>query len=490
LRTTMKTALISGTIAFGVLASTLPAQAGTDGEKRVLAMVGSDTTTFVMEAFANAYNISPTNTDNDRIVNVAPLHSISVLSETAEASVPARAWLAAARRSWPGGVVVPADNDCKVQRVYGGEGSFDANGNGNYGDSGDRRFTAVQVDANNNATPGEAGVNGEQVQLGWVAPNGSGSGRAFALDFVNNPVGCVDLVRSSSAPGSAQRPSFDSWGFALDAIGWNYFPGNNHGVVSLTQEQLNKMYTCSATDPTRPQIATWGELSGNPADTSPIKAYRVQPGSGTGEDVAATLLGLANNNQIGLNCDSNVVTFPVVQEHDCNNVSDADKPDAVCFYGYSRWRIQARALEPDKRNGARFGAFAASASDTPLRPTAATIKEAPGRYAGTRIVYTVIPVGDAGANNFLPSFRDALEFTGVRPANGIDRNNNGNFNDPGDVAPPTGGTAAPGFVCSAGPAQKIIRTYGLVPFKLGTTDPANENYGSSYCRRNVYALGS
>jgi ABC-type phosphate transport system substrate-binding protein len=422
------------------------------------------------------------------------LHSIGRLSEAAELASsfnPPRTWLAAVRRAWPAGVVVPADNDCKVQRVYGGEGSLDANGNGNYGDGGDRRFTAAQVDANNNATPGEAGEPGEVVQLGWVAPNGSGSGRNFALDYTNNPVGCVELSRSSSYASAGQIGRLEAWGFALDAIGWTYFPGNTRGVVSLTRAQLRDIYTCAPDNPTRTIIKYWGELNGRAEEIGPgheIKAYRVQPGSGTSEDVASVLIGVGNNNGIGQNCSG--VVFPVVQEHDCTAVSDADKPDAICFYGYSRWRIQARALEPDKRNGARFGAFSVTANDTPLRPTASTIRETTGRYAGTRIVYTMVNVGNVAATPpiYTPGYQDAIDFAGVRPAGGIDRNSNGNFNDPGDVASP-GAQAQPGFVCAAGPAQKIIRTYGMVPFKIGVTDPLNPAYGQSFCRRN-YQLGS
>jgi len=476
--------------AVAVLASTVPASAVTipAGDPKVLMAGGSDTTTFVVQSLGEAYQASSLNTNKDRIVNVPPLHNVAKLSNAAAAAIPANLWLANARQAWPSGAVVPGDADCPTTRVYGGEGSYDANGNNNYGDAGDRRFTTVEVDADNDGTAGEAAVPGERVQLGAVAPNGSGSGRSFALDFTNNPVGCVDLVRSSSAPGSSQRPSFDAWGFALDAIGWVYFPGNNHGVTQLTQAQLNQMYTCSAGDPSRPIIWNWGQLSGNSADVTPIKPYKVQQGSGTGEDVATTLLGLANNSQVGLNCSDPTALFPTVQEHDCLNVSEVDKPDAVCFYGYGRYRIQSRALEPDKRNGARFGAFAIGAG-TPLRPSGATIKEGTGRYAGTRIVYTLIPKGPGdGATTPLPSFANALAFTGVIPANGVDINNDGDKTDPGEV---TGtGSAQPGFACDGGLSKKIIRTYGLVPFQLGTTDPTNADYGQSYCRRNVYSLGS
>ena len=478
--------------AVAVFASPLPAGAAPAipaAPPRVLMAGGSDTTTFITEALGEAYQGSATaNPNKDRVVNVPPLHSIAKLSNDAAAAVIANQWVANARQLWPTGALVPGDADCPVTRVYGGEGSYDANGNNNYGDAGDRRFTEVNVDANNNGTAGEAGVIGERVQLGWVAPNGSGSGRSFALDYGNNAPGCVDIARSSSAPSGGQRDTMDSWGFALDGIGWTYFPGNNHGVTALTRDQLNKIYSCSPENPNRPIIATWGELSGNPADTSPIKAYVVQPGSGTAQDVASTLLGFQSTQtaDIPLNCSPAVkATFGTVQEHDCLNVAEADKPDAICFYGYSRYRIQSRALEPDKRNGARFGAFSFTDATTPQRPTASTIRETAGRYEGSRIVYMVVPKGNAQVGT-MPSFANVMAFLGVIPANGIDLNGDGDRTDPGEVAGT--GQAQVGFVCDGGLSRKLIRTYGLVPFQLGPTDAADGNYGQSYCRHNKYGF--
>lgn len=488
MRRSTKLKFVAGSLAVGMFASTVPASAGSDGTstKRVLAAVGSDTTTFVLDALAAAYNISPANPDSDKVVNVPPLHSIARLSQAAE-TAPARAWLAAARRSWPGGVVVPADDDCKVQRVYGGEGSLDLNGNGNYADAGDKFFTPVDVDADNNGTAGETGKVGEVVQIGWVAPNGSGSGQTFASNYSLNPVGCVDLARSSSAPSNPAL--WDAWSFALDAIGWVYFPGNNHGVTALSRETLNQIYTCDPSTPTVPKISQWGQIPGaNPADTTPIKPYRVQVGSGTGNDVAGTLIGVGSNAaNVGQGCDAALVPtmFPTVQEHDCTGVSDVDKPDAICFYGYSRWRIQSRALEPDKRNGARFGAFY-TGTNTPRRPTPSTINDTADRYEGSRRVYTLIPKGPGGTP--LPSFGDALDFTGVVPSTGIDWNADTDFTDPGDVPAPAGGQPKRGFVCNGGQAQTIIRTYGFVPYKLGNTDLVDAAYGQSFCRRNVPAL--
>jgi ABC-type phosphate transport system substrate-binding protein len=481
-----------------------PAHAGDDGVQRILALAGSDTTSPVSERLAYAYNVSFFNPDRDRVVNVPPLTSASTDLEAAEAGNPLKAWLRLSRLSWASGEVVPADGDCSFERVYGGQGAFDNNNDGDVEDAGDTKYQEVHIDVDGDGVAGEADVPGERVQVGVIPPNGSSAGRSWALDFAGmNPLGCQDLARSSSAPSVAQQPLFDTWGFALDAIDWTYFPGNPHGVTGLNQGQLNKMYTCASanfdansdgdfldvgdTAAGEPTYRYWGDLNGNPADTTPIKAYRVQKGSGTGEDVAKTLIGLNANTDIGLNCTNGDAGYPVVQEHDCSGVSDVDKPDAVCFYGYSRWRIQARQLEADKRNGAKFGAFVISGAGTPISPTASSIKEGSGRFDGSRIVYTLITKQTtSGAQPLLPGFRDALDFAGVRPTTGIDVNNDGDVVDATDV--PASGSAVPGFVCSAGAAQKIIRTFGMVPFKLGTTDSGNANYGQSYCRHNKYSL--
>ena len=500
---------LAGTLVGSTLLTAIPASAGNDGTKRVLATAGSDTTSPVVEALAKAYNVSTANADNDLVVNVPPLHTVSADLRSAEGALPLKAWLEQSRLGWPAGQVVPGDADCTAERVYGGEGSQDTNNDGDVtdlsGGSPDLPYQTADIDIDGDSNPGEANVPGERVQFGAVAPNGSSSGQTYARDFANNPLGCVDMVRSSSAPSATNQVNLDSWGFALDAIGWNYFPGNSHGVTALTKTQLGKVYTCATTNVDgntdgdftdvgdtaagAPSYRYWGDLSGNTADTTPIKAYRIQNGSGTGKDVAVTLLGLADNPNIGDNCTPNPSKdsgFPTTQEHDCQAVADLDKPNAICFYGYSRWRLQARGLEADKRNGAIFGAFAAGAG-TPLKPTATTIKEDTGRYDGTRIVYNLVTKQTAaGAQPLLPGFRDAIDFVGVRSSSGVDVNNDGDTSDASDI--PSAGSATPGWVCSNVSAQKILRVYGLVPFKLGTTDATDANYGTSYCRHNKFAL--
>lgn len=446
----------------------------TNSDKRVLAMVGSDTTYFVMEAIATAYNSSKANTESagaDRAVNVPPILTVPAAIETAEAGasyVATKGYLKAARYGWPAGTYVPGDNDCKKARLYGGEGAVDTNGNTVVG-SGETYYTTVNnVDLNTDSDFDD--VN-EKIELGAIPPNGSGGGRTFAIDTTNNPVGCVDIVRSSSAPSAGtQRDTFDTWAFALDAIGWLYHKSNTHKVKALTKSTLNKVYTCSGTSPYAPVFGTWGDLSGDAADTTPIKAYRIQEGSGTGSDVATTLLNLAGNaNSNYTNCTSAAVfPFITVQEHDCTGVADADLPHAICFYGYSRWRLQQVGIEVDKRKGFLFGRFAASDSDTPKLPTPATINESASRYGATRLVYNLVYKGVVSGSPAVvttpnPSFDDSISLVGVT----------------------TGGVK--GYICS-GAASRLIRLYGLVPLPSGTTDAAVSSYGNSYCRHNKYSL--
>ena len=464
-----------------------------------------------MGALGASYNINNQfNPDADKMVNVPPLHTVSGDLTAGENPNPLLAWKTLARLPWPAGEVVPADGDCSFERVYGGEGAIDGNNDGDVAgdpdpDGGgplhaDQRFQTKMVDTNDD------GVDDLNVQVGAVAPDGSGAGRNASLDFATNPLGCADGNRSSSAPSDAQKPNFDTWAFALDGLGWNYFPGNTHGVTSLTKTDLGNVYTCSTTnvdvngnlnthevgDRTagEPIDRYWGDLSGNTADSTPIKAYRIQPGSGTGDDVANLLMGITNNTHVGDNCSTmpKDLNYPTVEEHDCRGVSDVDKPDAICFYGYSRWRIQARNIEPDKRNGAKFGAFTAGVG-TPLLPSASTIREGAGRYDATRYVFSLIVKKNLGPD-LLPGYRDMEDFIGVRPTNGVDVNGDGDVLDTATANPDIGTSvsAVPGFVCSAGVAQKIIRTFGLVPLKLATTDGADTHYGSSYCRHNTYAV--
>jgi hypothetical protein len=544
----------------GVCALPSQVSAGVDGSSGdILGIAGSDTTTFVMDALASAHNTnSRYNKDKDRAVNIPPLVAANPSVENGEYSSrltlsSPKDWLAAARSTWPGGVVLPADSDCPVNMVFGGYGSRDSNSDG---DTADGAVSAglfaeggISVTADlGGATAGAGNDVGETWYLGLVPPNGSSNG-ATAVAGTGNQNGvwyngpsspggtdnsaCLDIARSSSKQtDSARAARLEGWAFALDAIDWTYFSGNTHGVATrgLTKTELGNIYNCHSTanvdlntdgdlndvgDRKKgyPIWRFWGDVNGISTDTTPIAAYRVQVGSGTGSDVATQLIGKAGNTdaQFLANCDSasndtdsdaaTTFTFPQVQEHDCRNVSDANKPDAICFYGYSRWVIQAKALETDKRNGAVFGKFAANG--TLKRPSFSSINETSSRFEGTRYVYNYVGLNTDGTGEDLPGIADSRRFVGVtaQPADCADGSEVAVVADPSATPPvvaqsavdcnfdgdtvDTGVTVGgvPGFVCGDLTARKIIATYGLKPLPMGATDPANGALGQSYCRK-------
>jgi ABC-type phosphate transport system substrate-binding protein len=531
----------------GVCALPSQVSAGADSSSGdILGIAGSDTTTFVMDALSSAHNTnSRYNPNKDRAVNIPPLLAANPSVELGESTATAanKAWLAAARSTWPGGMVLPADNDCKVNMVFGGYGSRDSNTDGDTGDGtvvaglAPEGGTAVTADLNGDTDTSDVG---ETWYLGIVPPNGSGNGRGAVEGTAQNGVtyngasspgataasACIDIARSSSRSTSTK---LEGWAFALDAIDWTYFSGNDHGVAQtgLSKAQLKKIYTCftgTKIDPNNsntadqvgdripgyPEFSLWGDVTGITTDVDPIRAYRVQVGSGTGTDVATTLIGHATNNDsdflggcdtVANNTDGNAATtftpFPQVQEHDCRNVSDANKPDAICFYGYSRWVIQAKALETDKRNGAVFGKFK-NTGDL-KRPSFSSINETASRFEGTRLVYNYVGLSST-TGSIYPRIEDSRRFVGVtaQPAacntnatgpvgnqvvNEVTAATDCNFDgDSVDASVAVGGV--PGFICGDLTARKIIATYGLKPLPMAATDLNNGALGTSYCRLN------
>ena len=520
----------------GMLAIPSQVQAGADSSPGdILGIVGSDTTYFVMNALTDAHNLSTRyNPNGDKAVNIPPLVSANANVESGEANLATAAWLKAARLGWPGGAVLPADVNCTTQYVFGGAGSTDTLQDGDVsGTSGtdiDVPFTSVT------SVPGAPSAGTYTVRLGVQPPNGSGDGQkaitGSAVKGVTYAAGCLDIGRSSSAPTSSNgctSTSCESWAFALDAIGWTSFPGNSNVAVSngMVTADFNKIYQCATTSFDAnsdgdyfdtgdfkigyPKIRYWGQLTSNynvSVEPAKIAAYRIQAGSGTGKDVASIFMGRSDgiDSAVLADCDgypsatlndkdSNTATsftFPIVQEHDCRNVSDADKPNAICFYGYSRWVLQARSLEPDKRNGAVFGKFGPNSSEL-KRPSFSTINASETRYKGTRYVYNVLPLGALGVD--LGRTPDARRFVGVslQPAgctDGIeggvdDCNFDGDLTDSGVAV-----GAVPGYVCGDATARRIIASFGFKPIASGLTSLTNAAYGTSYCRYNQTALSN
>ena len=532
----------------GMLAVPSQVHAGADGSNGdILGIVGSDTTYYVMNALVDAHTLSTRyNPNGDKAVNIPPLVSANANIETGEGLDPTTSWLKAARLAWPGGAVLPADANCTTQFVFGGAGATQAGKTFVSGTD----TAPVTVP---NVVGGPAGGT-YTVMLGVQPPNGSGEGRTAISSTASNAVrgttyqsspnyACLDIARSSSYPSSGDiGTKFEAWAFALDAIGWTYFPGNNQPAVSngLTKAQLTSIYQCAPTQTPGlnnnasgtnnydanndgdlydygdlkagyPRVQYWTQLDPTSdvdgAEPTKIAAYRIQPGSGTGKDVAAIFdRSDGTDNPFLTDCDgynnldkdNNVATsftFPIVQEHDCRNVASADKTRAICWYGYSRWVLQARSLETDKRNGAVFGKYGTSNLDM-KRPSFSTINDTATRYLGTRWIYNVIPL-NAGAD--VPRSGDVRRFVGVSvqptacstSATGTAPNQvvsevtasaDCNFDgDSTDVGVAVG--AVPGFICGDATARRIIASFGFKPISSGSTG-TDSTYGISNCRRN------
>ena len=526
----------------GMLAVPSQVHAGADSSNGdILGVVGSDTTYYVMNALVDAHNLSTRyNPNGDKAVNIPPLVSANANIEAGEATVATAAWLKAARLAWPGGAVLPADANCTTQYVFGGAGSEDTNQNGAIAAADDIEFTSVSTVPGGptvNSVPGTYTVN-----LGVQPPNGSGDGRSaisgsavkgVTYNSSNNSYACLDIGRSSSY--SADTTKFEYWAFALDAIGWTYFPGNTNAAVSngLVTDDFKKIYQCATANVDVnqdgdyfdtgdmkagfPKIRYWNQLTANSnvsVEPAKIAAYRIQAGSGTGKDVAQIFMGRTDgiDSQVLQDCDgypsktandkdgdtTNAFTFPIVQEHDCRNVSDADKPNAICWYGYSRWVLQARSLETDKRNGGVFGKFGPNANEL-KRPSFSTINDSATRYKGTRWIYNVLPLSASAA---VPRTADARRFVGVsvQPAacatsavSGVvsevvasaDCNFDGDLTD---TAVAVG--AVPGFICGDATARRIIASFGFKPIPSGLTSATDSTLGTSYCRHNQASLSN
>lgn len=534
----------------GMLAIPSQVNAGADSSTGdILGIVGSDTTFFVMNALTDAHNLSTRyNPNGDKAVNIPPLVSANANVEAGEANLATASWLKAARLGWPGGAVLPADGNCTTQYVFGGAGSADTNQNGVILAADDLEFTAVST------VPGGPSGGTYTVNLGVQPPNGSGDGRSaisgsevkgVRYNSAGNSFACLDIGRSSSY--SPDTTKYEYWAFALDAIGWTSFPGNSNAAVSngIVTADLNKIYQCatSSNDANSdgdyfdtgdfkigyPKIRYWGQLtSGSDVDgTEPAKIvpYRIQAGSGTGKDVATIFMGRTDgiDSAVLADCDgypnatlndkdgntATSFTFPIVQEHDCRNVSDADKANAICWYGYSRWVLQARSLETDKRNGAVFGKFGPSTSDM-KRPSFSTINDSATRYKGTRWIYNVIPLNSSsvtsGVGADVPRSADARRFVGVslQPAacatnaTGTAPNQvvsevtaSADCNFDGDLTDTAVAVkAVPGFICGDATARRIIASFGFKPIASGVTSGSVAAYGTSYCRHNQAALSN
>jgi len=225
------------------------------------------------------------------------------------------------------------------------------------------------------------GTNTPVTNCSYARPNGSSEGFA-ALDFSITQVslahlatpgpgpGCVDIARSSSAPGSFANSGPGSSNttsgpliyipFALDAVAGAVGGTTNiTDANSFTTAELTSMYgSCAATVVgTNTYFPTQSGVTTPPGDIG-INLYAPQSGSGTLKFWAS---------KVGLTLDSNgaptgtsalcvhqtIVNGPntgtIVEEH--NGLAVGTDPNGYMPFSIAQWIAQSGGID-DRRNGA------------------------------------------------------------------------------------------------------------------------------------------
>ena len=261
----------------------------------------------------------------------------------------------------------------------------------------------------------------------YTAPNGSGAGRNALKDPDNLTNGCIDIARSSSAPGSSDPAGFRYFGFAKDAVSWAAFNGG-HAPASLTKNQIKGIYDCSYTN--------WSQVGGT---SGPIQRYLPQENSGTRNFFIANILDGSNPTPVS---SASCPAVKIVQENNGVQVASADRAGAILPYSAGAWIAQANGVITNARSTATVRAI--SVSGTVLKPVAAPVfgkyqPNAPvitgGQFPGVRTVYNVLHT-------------DSLGYVEARRAVGF------------DAADPTNGVRSP--LCN-GAMATVLQTYGFTP---------------------------
>jgi ABC-type phosphate transport system substrate-binding protein len=293
---------------------------------------------------------------------------------------------------------------------------------------------------------------------------GSSAGISCYVD--DQGAGDITFTRSSRGRKSSDPANLEFWAFALDAVTWTHMSANTHAPKSMTPAQLTAIYNCTDT--------TWGQVNGNPSDTTPITKYYPQVGSGTGDFFATVFLGGARPAPGGNACD-NTITF--VAENDATQIKSADQASAILPYSFAVRAAQASTKKVEHN----LGAGTVLGEVNGAVPSVTTIKEttaktnisgnqclaapSPGTFCGARYVYhTVWSKANVGGVGLTASvYAAAIDIMGV----------------------PSSGTAGANSIC-ANKYSTVIRTYGFVPLSKATTSQGNPNVtpvpGTSYCR--------
>ena len=223
------------------------------------------------------------------------------------------------------------------------------------------------------------------------APDGSGEGRD-ALRFsvgktagppgpdssaytgiANATGGCVDIARSSggrradcsganSVTSNCDPTTFEYYAYAIDGVTWATTSPN--APASLTQAQIQQIYTCAITD--------WSAVGGTPGH---ITRVLPQNGSGTLSFFLSNILGVSSISALNAPGSTGQTTgcTPIIQQQENqstdllngNNLSGTNAPfsnnayaEAIMPYSSGKWSFQAgNSLDPtvDNRGGARPG---------------------------------------------------------------------------------------------------------------------------------------
>lgn len=328
------------------------------------------------------------------------------------------------------------------------------------------------------------------------APSGSGAGKTYLAGENAAAVGqkgCIDISRSSSAPGTVaggEKASFEYYAFALDAVTWS--TPSLQAPAIMTRQNVQDIYSCNVTD--------WGTVGGTPG---PIQRYLPQTGSGTRSfflgqyGITAAMLATVNancpavkDNSILNNNGGANIKF---EENQGVSIESGDIAKAILPYSAGVWSFQsANSSNPtvDLRNGVRLGGINAPGGGLPA------VKGNPVRWVPSDRVYALDnSVTGVVIENHVTLANPALttnDFPGVRYVFNI-LDNAGNlqgyqagFNMVGfnNV-----GAGAKSPLCSNNGASddqqfafSAISTFGFAP--LGTTGgPAGSNNAGATCRK-------
>ncbi|MBO0727784.1 MAG: hypothetical protein J2P57_00910 [Acidimicrobiaceae bacterium] len=412
LKTATLLAAAGGTIA-GLVAPTMSSasaapKAGTSNLN--LAAVGSDTVYCVDKAITTAYNKAVANTTGDHVYNVPPIGGVNLgCAQT------------------PLTFTVPADST-----------------------HGQLKFANPAVPPTTGAPPGNGNVCAQplgQVAMPWEFPDGSGLGITCYVD--DNGAGHLAYTRSSRGRASTDPAGLQFWADAMDALSWS--SNSTHAPASLNATQIHNILNCN--------ITTWGQVNGNPSDTTPISVWYPQTGSGTGSFFATLFNG--GTYPTPSSC---IPASHFVEENTGTQVTAAD---AFYPYSFALHKAQTDGAETNVTNGFKLGKISGTApSLTSISEAAAKTNvtgdacNAPksGQFCATRYVYHTVwhkvPAAEYNA---------AIRLIGV----------------------PTSGVAGANSVCSNAYAAQIKR-FGFKPLvkaKTGQSTSSNPVPGSSFCRQ-------